>query len=77
MAFRSKEYGGGKDSLKSCFHSPVLGAVLTKSKVVEELGGAFKVDNAVSLLQGECGEPDGYQSVLPIRDGRFIMHLPQ
>jgi len=67
MTFRSKENCGCKDPLKSSFHSPVLGAVLTKSKVIEELGGAFEVDNAVSLLQGERGEPDWNQSVLPIR----------
>ena len=52
IIFGSKENGGGKDSLKGCLHSPVLGAVLTKSKVVEELGGTFESDDAVSLSQG-------------------------
>jgi len=52
IIFGSEENGGGKDSLKGCLHSPVLGAVLTKSKVVEELGGTFESDDAVSLSQG-------------------------
>jgi hypothetical protein len=67
MVFGSEENGGGKDSLKSCFHSPVLGAVLTKSKVVEELGGTFELDDTVSLSQGECSEPGGDQPVLSVR----------
>lgn len=50
--FGSEENGGGKDSLESGLHSPVLGAVLTKSKVVKELGGTFESDDAVSLSQG-------------------------
>jgi hypothetical protein len=52
MIFGSEENGGGKDSLEDCLHAPVLGAVLTKSKVVEELGGTFEPDDAVSLSQG-------------------------
>ena len=52
MIFGSEENGGGKDSLESYLNSPVLGAVPTKSKVVEELGGAFESDDAVSLSQG-------------------------
>jgi len=67
MIFGSKENGGGKDSLESCLHSPVLGAVLTKSKVVEELGGTFEFDDAVSLPQGQYSEPDGDQPILPVR----------
>ena len=66
MIFRSKENGGGKDSLKSCFHSSVLGAILSKSKVVEELGWILEVNHPVVLLQRECGEPYWNQSVLSI-----------
>lgn len=52
--------------MKSCLHSPVLATVLAKPKIVKELGGAFEADNALSLAQGECGEPDWDQTVLSI-----------
>jgi hypothetical protein len=54
-----------------------VGAVLGQSEEFKDLGGRFKVDGAGVLFHREGSDPDRNQAILAVRDGPFIMHLPQ
>ncbi len=67
LVFRSKEDRGGEDALKSTFHSAVLSAIFGQPEVVDQLSWAVEMKGRALLLEGECRQPDGYQSVLAVR----------
>ena len=77
LLFCAEENRGGKDSLESLDHAAIMGAVLGQVKEFKDLGGRFEVDRTGVLFHRESSDPDGNQAVLAVRDGRFIMHLPQ
>jgi len=77
LLFSAEENRGGKDSLESLDHAAIVGAVLGQAKEFKDLGGRFEVDRTGVLFHGEGSDPDGNQAVLAVRDGPFIMHLPQ
>ncbi len=73
----SKKRHSGKDSLESLHDAAIPLAVFEEVKTVEHLGGSAKSHNPAALAEGKGRNPDGDQAVLSIRDGRFVMHLPQ
>ena len=77
LLFCAEENRGGKDSLESLDHAAIVGAVLGQAKEFKDLGGRFEADRTGLLFHGEGSDPDGNQAVLAVRDGPFIMHLPQ
>jgi hypothetical protein len=67
LVFRAEENRGGKDALESLDHAAIMGAVLGQAKELEDLGGRFKVDGPGFLFHREGSDPDGYQTVLAVR----------
>jgi hypothetical protein len=77
LIFGSEENGRGKDALKALHDPAVMTAILGQAEEIKHLGRTVEVDGAAPLLYRQGGNPNGDQAILPKRDGRFIMHLPQ
>ncbi len=74
---RPEEDRGGEDPLERCSDSAVLSAIFWEMEIIEQLSWTVEMKGAGLLPVSKSGEPDRNQAILPVRDGRFIMHLPQ
>jgi len=76
VTFAAKKNRGSENSLEGRFDPAVLASIHWQVKIVEQLGWAVEVNDAAFLFDSQRGQPNGDEAILPVRDGRFIMHLP-
>jgi hypothetical protein len=73
----SEENRCRKESLKPFFDSAIVSAIFGQVKEVEHRQATREMDCPSFLSQSQGCDPNGNQSVLAVRDGRFITHLQQ
>ena len=73
----AKKYSGAKNAVESFDDPPVMTAIFGKVKELEEFRGRLELYHPVLLADRQRRNPNWNEPVMAVRDGRFIMHLPQ
>jgi len=71
LVFGPEEDRRGEDAMEALHNSAVMAAVLGEPEEVQHLSGAFEVDDAAFLLNGERRYPDWNQAVLAEGQAEF------